>query len=140
MNFVASEMTCLVDTNVVLDVVIQDEVWLLWSLKQLQAAADRGSVVINDIIYAELCGRYDAQEQADQVVRQLYLNVVSLPRPALFAAGQAHRRYRSRGGPRDSLLPDFLIGAHAFVEGWTLLSRDPRRYRTDFPGLNVICP
>ena len=136
----ASEMTCLVDTNVVLDVVTRDEVWLQWSLRQLQAAAERGSVVINDIIYAELCGRYDAQEQADQVATQLYLDIVSLPRPALFAAGQAHRRYRRRGGPRDSLLPGFLIGAHAFVEGWTLLSRDPRRYRTDFPGPQLVCP
>jgi predicted nucleic acid-binding protein len=38
------------------------------------------------------------------------------------------------------VLPDFFIGAHAAVMGWTLLSRDPQRYRRYFPGLKLITP
>ena len=133
-------MTCLIDTNVILDVIVDDPAWTDWSEQQIAAAAGRGATVVNDIVYAELCGRYGAVSEVDEVLRRIGLTFVGLPRSALFAAGQAHRRYRRRGGPRHSLLPDFLIGAHAFVEGWTLLSRDPRRYRTDFPGLDVICP
>jgi len=36
--------------------------------------------------------------------------------------------------------PDFFIGAHAAVEGWPLLTRDARRFKTCFPTLDVIAP
>lgn len=133
-------MTCLIDTNVIIDVITNDHIWADWSEQQVAEAALRGPTVINDIVYAELCGRYDDLAEADAAVYRVGLTVVHLTKPALFAAGQAHRRYRERGGPRHCLLPDFLVGAHAAVEGWTLVSRDARRYRTDFPDLQVITP
>lgn len=133
-------MTCLIDTNVIIDVITNDQTWADWSEQQIAAAASRGPSVVNDVVYAELCGHYNAAVEVDEVLKQIGLSLVSLTKPVLFAAGQAHRLYRGRGGPRQSVLADHIIGAHAAVEGWTLLSRDPRRYRTDFPGLRVICP
>lgn len=59
---------------------------------------------------------------------------------ALFLAGKAFAQYRSRGGARQQVLPDFLIGAHAAVEGWPLLTRDATRFRTYYPGLEVLAP
>ena len=38
------------------------------------------------------------------------------------------------------MLPDFLIGSHASVENWRLLTRDVARYRSYFPGLKLIAP
>ena len=38
------------------------------------------------------------------------------------------------------VLPDFFIGAHAAVQGWSLLTRDASRFRTCFPGLAVLAP
>jgi predicted nucleic acid-binding protein len=35
-------------------------------------------------------------------------------------------------------MPDFVIGAHAAVSDLTLLTRDPRRYRTYFPTVRLI--
>ena len=32
-------------------------------------------------------------------------------------------------------MPDFYIGAHAAIAGFTLLTRDARRYKTYFPSL-----
>jgi hypothetical protein len=49
-------------------------------------------------------------------------------------------QYRRRGGAKTRVLPDFLIGAHAAVEGWPLLTRDAGRIRTYFPRLEVIAP
>jgi hypothetical protein len=49
-------------------------------------------------------------------------------------------QYRRRGGTRPAPLPDFYIGAHAAVAGYTLLTRDPLRYRHYFPKLKVVAP
>jgi predicted nucleic acid-binding protein len=66
--------------------------------------------------------------------------VLLVPRVGLFLAGKAFRAYRARGGIRTSLLPDFLIGAHATVAGLSLLTRDVARYRTYFPAATLIVP
>jgi predicted nucleic acid-binding protein len=63
-----------------------------------------------------------------------------LPWPAAFLAGRAHVDYRRRGGTRTSPLPDFFVGAHAAITGYTLLTRDPTRYRTYFPRLRIVAP
>ncbi len=63
-----------------------------------------------------------------------------MSRHALFLAGKAFQQYRSHGGPRLGVLPDFFIGAHAQVMGWTILTRDTRRYRTYFPTVPLITP
>jgi predicted nucleic acid-binding protein len=61
-----------------------------------------------------------------------------MPTGALFAAGQAFRRYRAAGGPRLSMLADFFMGAHAQARGLAILTRDVRPYRTYFPEVRLI--
>ena len=48
--------------------------------------------------------------------------------------------YRKRSGQKRSPLPDFFIGAHAAIAGYTLLTRDATRYRTYFPKVRIIAP
>jgi len=55
------------------------------------------------------------------------------------ATARVLRAYRRRGGTRTGVLPDFFIGAHATVEGMTLITRDLHR-RGWFPSLRVIAP
>jgi len=68
------------------------------------------------------------------------IDIIDLPREALFVAAKAHRRYRTAGGIRTGVLPDFFIGAHAEHLGVPLLTRDARRYRTYFPTVKLIAP
>ncbi len=130
----------LVDTNVLLDLVINDARWADWSIAQLDAAALRGSVAINDIIYAELSVRFAAIEPLDAIVNEIGVALAPMPRSALFLAGKAFQRYRLAGGARTSVLPDFFIGAHAAVTGFRLLSRDAQRYRAYFPTIDLVTP
>ena len=51
-----------------------------------------------------------------------------------------HRKYRRSGGLRERVLPDFLIGAHAAVKSYRILTRDAARYRTYFPDVDIIAP
>jgi predicted nucleic acid-binding protein len=96
-------------------------------------------LVINPVIYAEVSLAYASVEDLDTGLASAGLEVVEIPRPALFLAAAAFRLYRRRGGTRTSVLPDFFIGAHAAVEGMTLITRDLRR-RGWFPTVQVIAP
>ena len=130
----------LVDTNVLLDVVTDDPTWADWSVLQLDAAAIKGGLAINDVVYAELSVRFDRIEALDAIVESAGLVLAGTPRAALFLAGKAFRRYRASGGARTGVLPDFFIGAHAAVSGMPLLTRDTQRYRTYFPRIDLITP
>lgn len=130
----------LVDSNVVFDVVTNDERWAGWSQSQLEQAAAAGPLAINDIIYAEISTRYVTIEAVDALLQDLEVEVAKIPRSALFLAGKAYLRYRATGGVRTGVLSDFFIGAHAAVARWPLLTRDARRYRTYFPTVELITP
>ena len=130
----------LVDTNVLLDLFTNDPVWAQWSVRQLDVAASKGALAINDVVYAELSVRFDSIEVLDSVLGEAAITLAPMPRPALFLAGKAFRRYRTSGGVRTGVLPDFFIGAHAVVAGLTLLSRDAKRYRSYFPKIDLVAP
>ena len=130
----------LVDTNVLLDIATDDARWSVWSLHQLDAAAARGRVLINAVVYAEFSIGYARIEEVDRVLADVGLDFADMPRPALFLAGKVFQRYRARGGKRTGVLPDFFIGAHAAVAQIPLLTRDPKPYRSYFPGLKLITP
>lgn len=133
-------MPTLVDSNVILDIVTEDEEWLDWSATALAARAKAGRLVINPIIYAEVAARFERIEDLDDALPDDYFQRQALPWEAAFLAGRSFVRYRRRGGQRRSPMPDFYIGAHAVLAGMTLLTRDARRYRTYFPGLRVVAP
>ena len=129
-----------VDTNVLLDVVTDDENFAKWSIAQLEAAALQGDLVINDSVYAELSVGYREKERLDAFIEAAGLRLEMMPRDALFLAGKAFSSYRRSKGTKQNVLPDFFIGAHATVLSVPLLTRDARRYRTYFPSLELICP
>ena len=130
----------LVDTNVLVDVLQDDPQWADWSIGQLRAQARVHALAINPIVYADLSLSFSSVEALDSVVARMELTLHEVPRPALFLAGKAFAQYRRRGGAKAQVLPDFIIGAHAAVSGWSLLTRDATRYRSYFPALRVIAP
>ena len=129
----------LVDSNVLLDVTTGNPIWADWSQRQLDDAWRDGQVVINQVIYAEMSLDFASVEALDFQLSALGLVVLEIPREALFLAARVFRAYRRRGGTRAGVLPDFFIGAHAAVEGMTLITRDLRR-RGWFPSLQVVAP
>jgi predicted nucleic acid-binding protein len=131
----------LVDANVILDISTNDKQWFEWSAGALERAGDESTLVINPIIYAEVSIAYKTIEALELALPPGAFRRETLPYEAAFLAGKAFLKYRQRGG-RSKLrpLPDFYIGAHAAVAGYRLLTRDSARYRTYFPGLDVIAP
>lgn len=130
----------LVDSNVLLDILTDDPTWAEWSSAALTGAFDRGSVLVNPIVYAEVSIGFDRIEDLEDALPPTHFIREALPWPAGFIAGKAFVQYRRRGGARQTPLPDFYIGAHAAVEGHRLLTRDRGRYATYFPTVELIAP
>ncbi len=114
----------LVDTNVLLDVVGADEKFGASSKACLARCAIDGVLVINPVVYAEVGAFIDSVEELDGLLPQSLFHRAAMPWEASYLAGRALRRYRARGGNRNRVLADFLIGAHAVVAGMTLITRD----------------
>jgi predicted nucleic acid-binding protein len=55
-------------------------------------------------------------------------------------AGSIFKRYRREGAPREHLISDFLIGAHAQVQADRLAAMDRGYLRRYFPRLRVVKP
>ena len=130
----------LIDSNVLLDLMTDDKRWADWSQAQLEQATSAGPLIVNNVIYAEISTRHSTVEAVDAMLRDLDIDLVAIPRTALFLAGKAYLRYRANGGVRTGVLSDFFIGAHAAVERLPLLTRDARRYRSHFPTVELITP
>ena len=130
----------LVDSNIVIDIATNDARWADWSLAQLEFSTASDAVVINDVVYAELSAGYRHTDDLDHALEGLRIGRADIPKLALFLAGHAFRQYRRRRGVKTGVLPDFFIGAHAFVADMALLTRDPDRVRAYFPTVELITP
>jgi predicted nucleic acid-binding protein len=130
----------LVDTNVLLDIFQNDPEWAAWSQEKLDAASATDKLAINPVIYSELSIAFARIEELEAVLTEAALTVESIPREALFLAGKVFLAYRRARGTKQSILPDFYIGAHAAVMRWPLLTRDVARYHSYFPGMSLISP
>jgi predicted nucleic acid-binding protein len=130
----------LVDTNVLIDVIEDDPQWYDWSVGQMRHHSNVHELLINPVIYAELAPTRRTSQMLDASLQIMEVSFQEIPRAALFLAGLAHRHYRQAGGPRESILADFLIGAHAAVLGCGILTRDARRYRKYFPRVPLVTP
>jgi predicted nucleic acid-binding protein len=129
----------LVDANVLIDIVVAESKWTSWSQEQLTLASIEG-LAINVIIYAEIAPCFANQSDLDLFIDDLGIQVLSLTQEAAYLASQAHQRYRGMAGKRITTLPDFFIGAHASAARIKLITRDPNRFKTYFPTVELIEP
>ena len=117
----------LVDSNVLLDILGEEAVWTGWSAASIDRVGSTSRLIVNPVIYGEISVRFSSIEALDEALPESVFVREQLPYSAAFLAAKAFVAYRRRGGTRQSLLPDFLIGAHAAVGGYRLLTRDAAR-------------
>jgi len=133
-------MITFVDTNILLDVLLPDPTYGERSADALEMAFNDGSLIINEIIYAELAPQFDSRESMEDILVKLGIRKVGIDSEVAFSAGSTWKIYRQSGGQRDRILADFLIGANAWVEADRLLTRDRGFYKKYFENLTIFSP
>jgi predicted nucleic acid-binding protein len=130
----------LVDSNIVLDVFLNDPKWADWSESKLDEYDQLGILYINSIIYSEISIGFKRIENLESAIAKAGLQMLQIPKEALFLAGKAYLKYKKRKGTKRTPLPDFFIGAQAAVQNLDLVTRDVSRYQSYFPTVKLITP
>ena len=129
-----------VDSSVLLDVLTDDPVFASASADAIGVALAAGDVVVCDAVVAEVQTMLDTRDTAMEPLATFGIRFLATSEQAAVRAGHMQRRFRDRGGRRERVVADFLIGAHALLQCDALITRDAGFYRDYFKGLKVIVP
>lgn len=109
-------------------------------LELLIQARHEGRLVICDVVYAEIAPAFGARDELEATLRKLGVSFEAMLPSTAWQAGALFRRYREDGGPREHLIPDFLVGAHAQCQADRLAAADRGYLRRYFASLPLLRP
>lgn len=134
-------MITAVDTNILIDILEPDPVYGLRSKEALKKCLHEGALVACDVVWAEVATAYgENQDELVDALRTMRIGFSAMNYEAALSAARSWHGYRRRGGGRDRIGADFLIGGHASVQAERLLTRDFGFYRKYFTGVTVVTP
>ncbi|HEV7433791.1 MAG TPA: PIN domain-containing protein [Pseudorhizobium sp.] len=138
-------MTTFLDTSAILSAINHGETHHAWSVAKIEERRAEGPLVIADIVYSELAAGMKSREETDTAIAEWALERLRNSDDALFKAGQAYKAYKQKkrapGEPvKTNVLPDFLIGALAEVEGVPLVTTNQDDFLKYFPNIQIIHP
>jgi predicted nucleic acid-binding protein len=121
-------MVTAVDTSVLLDVLLNDPQHAPASIKALRQAAVEGPLLLGEVVLAEVAPTLPPADMP-KFLSDWNLTFVPSSQTSAILAGEMFRTYLRRGGKRERVAPDFLVGAHAQTHAQRLLARDRGYYR-----------
>ena len=130
-------MRTALDSSVLILLYRKQAGWEVWR-ERLQRAASEGELLISSVAFAEYSIAYPTMESAHADLERLHIFYEPIKPAAAYLAGQIFLRYRREGGPRQHLIPDFLIAAHASVQAQRLAAIDRGYLRSYFPDLALL--
>lgn len=154
-------MITAVDTNILLDILIPDEVHVSSSKKLLDEHLSKGQLIICELVYAELASQFSDEQELREFFSDTGIRLMPSNKEILCLAGKAWKEYsrnrkiafqcpvcgkairitcpecKSAVKFRQHIISDFIIGAHALVHAKMLLSRDRGFYMTYFKDLKL---
>jgi predicted nucleic acid-binding protein len=126
-----------VDTSVLLAIFKGEPRGELW-LETLQSAAEAASLLLSSVVFAEVRSFFPTDDACRKSLRDLDLRHSPLTESASLLAGKVFRAYRTEGGPRTTILPDFMVAAHAATQADSLETEDRGYLRTYFPHIRLL--
>jgi len=132
-------MRTALDSSVLIQLYRKQPGWEIWR-ELLAKAATEGELIISPVAFAEYSTAYPTVASVQADLARLQVNYEPIKPEAAYLAGQMFLRYRREGGPRQHLIPDFLIAAHASAQADRLAAIDRGYLRAYFPALPLLQP
>ena len=130
-------MITAVDTSVLIAIAKHEPTAHAW-VEVLAEAHGDGDLVICDVVAAEFFAVLLNEEKFRESLSALGLAFSAASLESAQLAGLIFKQYRREGGPREHLIPDFLIGAHAQTQANRIAAIDRGYLRRYFPRLRVL--
>jgi predicted nucleic acid-binding protein len=132
-------MRTALDSSVVILLQRRQPGWEAWR-DLLDQAATQGPLLVSSVVFAECSPGFSSVELALERFGSIGVRFDPVSPDAAYLAGRTFLRYRREGGPRQHLVPDFLIAAHASVQADRLAAIDRGYHRRYFPELQLLQP
>ncbi len=133
-------MITAVDTNVLIDVFLDDKQFGQKSAQALTSCLNEGALTICGVVFVETMPLFPTIADLTNALAILGIEPAAISMPSFVLAGTSWKDYRQQGGDRSRMVADFLIAAHAQVECDRLLTRDRGFYRRYFKKLVILEP
>lgn len=128
-----------VDTSVLLAIFKGEPKGEFW-LECLQSAAEAATLLVSSVVLAEIRSFFPSDDACRNALRKLDVRHSPFTEEASLLAGKIFRIYRDEGGPRKTILPDFLVAAHAATQADSLATEDRGYLRAYFPAIRLLAP
>ena len=132
-------MKTAIDTSVLLAIREKEPGHEQWE-KLLRDAAGAGHLCVCPVVFAELSPSTTSAARLLTHLEPLAISYDNFSPASAHLAGSIHWQYRREGGPREHLVPDFLIAAHAQIQCDRLAAIDRGFLRRYFPRLKILRP
>ena len=132
-------MITAIDSSVLWAIIKQAPGHESW-LETLLDAASEGPLIVCPIAFAELAPSTANEQGLVELLNRLSISYDPISPKAAHLAGLTFKCYRQAGGPRQHLVPDFMIAAHAETQADQLAAIDRGYVRRWFPNLRVLVP
>ena len=138
-------MTYAVDSNVIIDILIDDQEYAPLAVEALSRASREGNLVACEVVWAEASSHFPNKEAFKEQMSRFGIGFSAISPDAAIKAGSiwnaARREDKRRGkATRTAIVPDFLVGAHALENADALVTRDRGFLRKWFKALKIVDP
>lgn len=132
-------MITAVDTSVLIAIAKAEANAREWTGLLVRAQAE-GDLVICEVVAAEYFAAILDEEKFRESLSALGIVFSPASLNSAQLAGRIFKEYRLEGGPREHLIPDFLVGAHAQQQANRIAAEDRGYLRRYFPRLRILRP